>query len=78
MKLKNKTQVDLDVCKYFSSEKAKKDLSGAMTYCQLCPNEEEGYCRATQEQREKYGLCEREAVYFDNIDTSEKMLKSRK
>ena len=77
MKLNNKTQESLDVCKYFSSEKAKKDLSGAMTYCQLCPNEENGYCMATQKQREKYGLCEREAKYFDDIDTSERMLKTR-
>ena len=78
MNLINKTQKDLDVCKYFSSEKAHKDLSGAMTYCRLCPNEESGYCKATQRQRERYGLCEREAKYFDNIDASEQMLESRK
>ena len=55
------TQKMLDKQKWLESEKQGVDMSGCMPYCRYCGKREieERYCwcRATQEDREKYYHC---------------------
>ena len=76
-----KTQQNLDLCKYFSSQKEKIDLSGAMNYCQLCASNIDGVCHANQYQRQTYQICEKEAQYMvagREVAADKDLLKRRK
>lgn len=50
-------QKTLDKQKYVESQKAKKDLSGKMVYCEFCDTEKDCVCRHDQEERESKCLC---------------------